>query len=139
MRVSKTPRVARNVVLGCAYAAMLFIVLIGLFSNALLTSNVFLLLLFAGWVPAEAMVEYLARRSGTTSSRRSARARIAVVLGSTVAAATASAAVVPLVAYPLVPAVWIVVILLGFLPTSVLALVRIFRNQREGEADRHEG
>lgn len=117
-------RLARIVVFCFALAAMVFILIAGMLSEATLTANIFLGLFFIGWIPAALALERLARQRGEKSPRYSSRVWIAHVLVSVLVAAAAAAVVVPLMMYPLTPAVTISVMLVGFLPTSALAVIR---------------
>jgi archaellum biogenesis protein FlaJ (TadC family) len=119
-------------VFGLALVAMVFILLVGMFSGVTMTmtANLFLVLFFIGWIPAALVLEYLRREVGSRSTRHTSRVRVAVVIGSAAVAVAALAIVVPLLTFPLPAAVSIGIMVAGFLPTSALALVRSSRRRR---------
>lgn len=129
MAGGKRFRRAQIVVFCFALAVMVFILIVGMSSHATLSANVFLGVFFIGWVPAVLVLEYATRRGGAKSPQYSSRVRIAVVVVSVLVAAATSVFVVPLLAYPLTPAVTVFLMILGFLPTSALALIRSPRKE----------
>lgn len=123
MSNQKERQVAKNLVFGLALAAMVFIVVVGLLNDAVLAANILLGLFFIGWVPAALVLSQSPSQASPALSRRDSQIKLAVVLGAAVLAVAALVTVVPLVTYPLSPLTSIAVLVLGFVPTSALALV----------------